>query len=143
MTVFVRADASPGMKVTSHVENLAQSACKRGSGDRLWCGTCHDPHIVPKLPERVAWFRQKCLTCHDTAACKETKAIRAARQDDCISCHMPKSPVTDAQHVVYTDHSIPRRPQGRHRARRATGRSCGLRRSAGRTERSPRWRMGF
>ena len=25
---------------------------------------------------------------------------------------MPKSPVTDAQHVVYADHSIPRRPRG-------------------------------
>jgi Tfp pilus assembly protein PilF len=109
MTVFVRADASPGMKVTSHVEKLAQSACKRGSGDRLWCGTCHDPHTVPKASERAAWFRQKCLTCHDAAACKETKAARTARQDDCTSCHMPKSPVLDAQHVVYTDHSIPRR----------------------------------
>ena len=112
MTVFVRANASAGMKVTSHVENLAQSGCKRGSGDRLWCGTCHDPHTVPKASERVAWFRQKCLTCHDTAACKETKAIRAARHDDCTSCHMPKSQVADAQHVVYTDHSIPRRPRG-------------------------------
>jgi Tfp pilus assembly protein PilF len=110
MTVFVRANASPGMKVTSHVEKLAQSACQRESGDRLWCGTCHDPHIVPKASERVAWFRQKCMGCHNTSACKETKAIRTGRQNDCTSCHMPKSPVLDAQHVVYTDHSIPRRP---------------------------------
>ena len=28
-------------------------------------------------------------------------------------CHMPKSTVRDAQHVVYTDHSIPRRPRPR------------------------------
>jgi hypothetical protein len=111
MTVFVRANASAGMKVTSHVENLAQSACKRGSGDRLWCGACHDPHTVPKASERLSWFRQKCLGCHDAAACKETKTARAARQDDCISCHMPKNPVVDAQHVTYTDHSIPRRPR--------------------------------
>jgi hypothetical protein len=111
MTVFVRADASPGMKVTSHMEKLAQSACKRESGDRLWCGTCHDPHSVPKASARAEWFRRKCLTCHDSAACKETKAARTARQDDCTSCHMPKSPVSDAQHVVYTDHSIPRRPR--------------------------------
>jgi Tetratricopeptide repeat/Cytochrome c554 and c-prime len=111
MTVFVRANASAGMKVTSHVENLAQSACKRGSGDRLWCGTCHDPHTVPKASERLTGFRQKCLGCHDTGACKETKTARAARQDDCIGCHMPKNPVVDAQHVTYTDHSIPRRPR--------------------------------
>ncbi|MBI3470980.1 MAG: tetratricopeptide repeat protein, partial [Candidatus Solibacter usitatus] len=31
--------------------------------------------------------------------------------DDCTACHMPKNPVVDAQHVVYTDHSIPRRPR--------------------------------
>jgi hypothetical protein len=111
MTVFVRANASEGMKVTSHVENLAQSACKRGSGDRLWCGTCHDPHTVPKASERLAWFREKCLRCHDSGACKETKAARAERQDDCMSCHMPKNAVVDAQHVTYTDHSIPRRPR--------------------------------
>ena len=34
-----------------------------------------------------------------------------SHQDDCIACHMPKSAVADAQHVVYTDHSIPRRPR--------------------------------
>lgn len=111
VAVFVRAGQSPAFKVTSHVEKLAQSACKRGAGDRLWCGTCHDPHFVPKPAERAAWFRQKCLECHDTSACQETKAARARRQDDCIGCHMPKSAVTDAQHVIYTDHSIPRRPR--------------------------------
>jgi len=31
---FVRAGAAPGMTVTSHVEKLAQSACKRASGDK-------------------------------------------------------------------------------------------------------------
>jgi hypothetical protein len=111
LTVFVRSGTSPGMKVTSHVEKLAQSACKRASGDRLWCGTCHDPHVVPKPAERTAWFRGKCLSCHDSAVCRETTAARARRQDDCTACHMTKNRVVDAQHVVYTDHSIPRRPR--------------------------------
>ncbi len=111
LTVFVRSGTSPGMKVTSHVEKLAQSACQRASGDRLWCGTCHDPHVVPKPTERAAWFRQRCLSCHDSDACRETKVARARRQDECTVCHMPKNPVVDAQHVVYTDHSIPRRPR--------------------------------
>jgi Tetratricopeptide repeat/Cytochrome c554 and c-prime len=111
VTVFVQSGGPAGMKVTSHVENLAQSACQRASGGRMWCGTCHDPHVVPALAERAAWFRAKCLTCHQPAACKETKSARAARQDDCTACHMPKSTVADAQHVVYTDHSIPRRPR--------------------------------
>jgi hypothetical protein len=98
---FVRATSSPGMKVTSHVENLAQSACSRASGNRLWCGTCHDPHFVPSATEKAAWFRSKCETCHAAAECR--------RGPNCIACHMPATSVSDADHVVYTDHSIPRR----------------------------------
>jgi len=111
MTVFVQSGGTPGMRVTSHVEKLAQSACKRAAGDRLWCGTCHDPHVVPKPAERAAWFRAKCLGCHEPGACREPASARAANGDDCTRCHMPKNPVVDAQHVVYTDHSIPRRPR--------------------------------
>jgi tetratricopeptide (TPR) repeat protein len=98
------------MKVTSHVENLAQSGCKQSAGDRLWCGSCHDPHGPPAATERVAWFRSKCLACHAADACRTTAAARRARGNDCSACHMPRNPVTDAEHVVYTDHSIPRRP---------------------------------
>ena len=105
-TTFVRATASPAMKVTSHVENLAQSACSRISGNRLWCGSCHDPHFVPPPAEKASWFRSKCQTCHDTAVC--------GRGDNCIACHMPASSVTDAEHVVYTDHSIPKRATPRN-----------------------------
>jgi hypothetical protein len=106
-TAFVRATSSPGMKVTSHVEDLAQSACSRASGDRLWCGSCHDPHVTPPPAEKAAWFRSKCQTCHAPTVCK--------RGDNCIACHMPRAPVTDADHVVYTDHSIPRRALARNR----------------------------
>jgi hypothetical protein len=95
VAIFVRR-ANPGMTVTSHVEKLQQSACKQAAGDRLWCGTCHDPHGERKS------VRETCSGCH---ACK------TRQQDNCTGCHMPKSPVTDAQHVVYTDHSIPRRPR--------------------------------
>jgi predicted CXXCH cytochrome family protein len=111
VAVFVRAGVTPGMRVTSHFEKLAQSSCKRGAGDPLWCGSCHDPHSVPSPASRAAWFREKCRGCHAADACRETAANRAKRQDDCTGCHMPKSAVTDAEHVVYTDHSIPRRPR--------------------------------
>jgi len=110
-TVFVRAGTTPGVRVTSHVEKLALSACKRASGDRLWCGYCHDPHSLPKPADRAAFFRGKCQSCHESKPCTATHAARAARQDDCAACHMPKSTAADAQHVVYTDHSIPRRPR--------------------------------
>ncbi len=99
---FVRAGAA-GMQVTSHVENLAQSRCAQASGGRMWCGTCHDPHTVPDVTE----IRRRCTQCHAPAACKDPRG----RSGDCLACHMPKATVTDAQHVVYTDHSIPRRPR--------------------------------
>ena len=110
-TVFVKSGGSPGLTVTGHVEKLAQSACQRGSGDRLWCGTCHDPHILPKPAQRAAWFREKCLGCHQVGDCREAQSARLKAQDDCTSCHMPKATTVDAQHVVSTDHSIPRRPR--------------------------------
>ena len=92
--------APGGFQVNSHVEKLAESACKRSAGDRLWCGTCHDPHTVPPPSERAAWFRARCRTCHEAAQC--------ARGSDCTGCHMPKSRAADAGHGVFTDHSIPR-----------------------------------
>ena len=88
----------PDMNVTSHFETLAESACKRVSGDRLWCGSCHDPHRAPAEAEKAAFYRAKCLECHQTAAC--------SRGPDCAGCHMPKRPVRDVQHSAYTDHDI-------------------------------------
>ena len=110
LAAFVRSKASAGMRVTGHVENLALSACKRKSGDRLWCGSCHDPHVEPALAQASSIFRRRCLTCHADKPCTEKQAARNRVHDDCIGCHMPKSRATDAQHVVLTDHSIPRRP---------------------------------
>jgi tetratricopeptide (TPR) repeat protein len=91
-----------GFQVNSHFEKLAESICKRAAGDRLWCGTCHDPHTVPAASERAAWFRARCLTCHEATEC--------GRGFDCTACHMPKSRAADAGHGVFTDHSIPRVP---------------------------------
>jgi len=110
-TVFIRSGQRAGLRVTGHVEDLAFSACKRASGDKLWCGSCHDPHTLPAAGQASAFFRAKCLSCHSTQACSETQAARMKSRDDCIGCHMPRSPATDAQHTVFTDHSIPRRPR--------------------------------
>lgn len=103
LSVFV--NNLPRRTVTSHVENLAQSACQRVSGDKLWCGSCHDAHSVPTPAARATYFRNKCLACH------VKRANYRAHGDDCVSCHMPKGSVADAEHVVFTDHSIPRRPR--------------------------------
>lgn len=92
-----------GLTVTSHFETLDWSRCKQASGDRLWCGSCHDPHGAP------VDVRARCLTCHEKAeSCTEALETRRTRNDQCQTCHMPKSGVRDAEHAVYTDHSIPR-----------------------------------
>ena len=112
LTVFVRAGSPSDLRVTSHVENLAQSACKRASGDNLWCGSCHDPHTAPEPGEKAAYFRGKCLSCHQTQDCRAAVEARRANGDSCIACHMPRGPASDIQHVVFTDHSIRRKPSG-------------------------------
>jgi tetratricopeptide (TPR) repeat protein len=94
------SESPSALKATSHVEKLQASRCKQASGDRLWCGTCHDPHRIPTAAARPSWYRNKCLTCHAAADC--------SRGDDCISCHMPKGRVVDGGHGVLTDHGIPR-----------------------------------
>ena len=111
---FVASDASRTLRATSHVEKLWQSGCKSSSGDRLWCGTCHDPHAIPAEAERTAYFRTRCLGCHAPDRCKARAEARQARGDDCTTCHMPKTRVADGGHGVLTDHTIARagRPSG-------------------------------
>jgi Tfp pilus assembly protein PilF len=43
--------------------------------------------------------------------------------ENCIACHMPRNPVADVEHAVYTDHSIPRRPDASARGTAATRRN--------------------
>ena len=106
-TIYVAAPASGGtLKVISHVEQLAVSACARKSGGKLWCGTCHDPHAPV---QSAAYFRERCLECHG-AALEKSHAV-AGR--DCVACHMPRLPARDGGHTVFTDHRITRRPQPR------------------------------
>jgi tetratricopeptide (TPR) repeat protein len=92
-------------RVISHAEQLAVSECKRNSGDRLWCGTCHDPHNKPT--EASSYFRAKCLGCHAQTV---LAASHPPKTSDCIACHMPKRGVADGGHTAFTDHRIQRRP---------------------------------
>ncbi len=121
LSVFVWSGDAADMKATSHFEKLEQSRCKAGSGDRLWCGSCHDPHSLPSESEKMNYFRRKCEQCHAVSSgCTEKSALRVRQGDNCLACHMPKNPVIDVEHAVYTDHSIPRRPGApvRHAASR-------------------------
>jgi tetratricopeptide (TPR) repeat protein len=108
-TVYVAAQP-PGktLKVVSHAEQLALSACARNSGGKLWCGSCHDPHERPAYP--AAYFRERCLNCHGATLEKS----HAAPGRDCVACHMQRLDARDGGHTVFTDHRIARRPEPRN-----------------------------
>jgi predicted CXXCH cytochrome family protein len=98
---------TPSLGAVSQVEALAQSRCKKESGDAMSCISCHDPHRSPAPAERVAYYRGKCLECHGS----RFPAKHHADQPDCLTCHMPASASSDVAHTQVTDHRILRRPQ--------------------------------
>jgi len=104
LAVFTAASAG-SVGVNSHAEALARSRCKQASGERLWCGTCHDPHGAAATD-----YNRVCTTCHEPRQCPAARvsAETSAKKGDCIECHMPKSRPVDGGHTVFTDHSIPR-----------------------------------
>jgi predicted CXXCH cytochrome family protein len=91
----------------SQVEALAQSQCKKKSGDAMSCTSCHDPHQSPPAQEAAAYYRTKCLACHGAAFANK----HHSDHPDCIGCHMPAALSSDVAHTEVTDHRIPRRPQ--------------------------------
>jgi hypothetical protein len=108
VTHFVHAgELGPGGRATSQWEALLQSECKRKSGDRLTCTTCHDPHNSPSAGERVSYFRGRCLTCHGAPA---FVSKHHPDQPDCSGCHMPREKSGDVAHEQVTDHRIQRPP---------------------------------
>lgn len=94
-----------GMTVVGHFEQLAKSACYRGS-ESLTCITCHDPHGPVAREDRAAHYRTVCLSCHADEACKLPQADRQQRSNnDCVRCHMPGTK-TEVPHVAFTHHHI-------------------------------------
>jgi tetratricopeptide repeat protein/cytochrome c554/c'-like protein len=108
VTHFVHSgELGPEGRATSQWEALLQSECKKKSGDRLTCTTCHDPHNSPSAEERVSYFRSRCLTCHGASAFVNK---HHPEQPDCSGCHMPREKTGDVAHEQVTDHRIQRRP---------------------------------
>jgi hypothetical protein len=99
---------SSGLGANSQFEALAQSTCKKRSGDAMSCTSCHNPHFSPSsTEERAAYFRGKCLACHGNAFA----AKHHPENLDCTACHMPSSLSADISHTEVTDHRIQRRPE--------------------------------
>lgn len=103
ISYYVRAGAGTTSRAVSQVEALSLSNCKRVSGDRMSCMSCHNPHASIPAADRTAYYRGKCLACHTQA-----KYATAHYSDnrDCTQCHMPKSSPTDIPHEQWTDHRI-------------------------------------
>ncbi len=97
---------SDAVQALSQVEALSLSVCKRKSGDKMWCGSCHDPHMEPSAGEKAAYYRRKCLNCHGESFGARHHADRV----DCTQCHMPSLPNQAVAHTESTDHRIMRRP---------------------------------
>lgn len=103
-SVYVfEAPVDTGLKVISHVQQMGKSMCRIKSGERLWCGTCHDPHNKPSDP--VAYYRSRCLECHESI-----QTTHAAPAENCVGCHMPTRQARDGGHTAFTDHEIQREP---------------------------------
>jgi predicted CXXCH cytochrome family protein len=98
-----RKEAGAGGRATSQWEALMRSECKKQSGDRMTCTTCHDPHGSPSSAERVAFYRQKCLQCHDKSG---FGSKHHPENQDCTACHMGRPPTNDIAHEQLTDHWI-------------------------------------
>jgi tetratricopeptide (TPR) repeat protein len=99
-------DGKEGTRAVSQFEALAQSGCKRASGDVMTCTSCHEPHSSPAAAEKVAFYRGKCLACHGEAF----GAKHHVEQADCAECHMPKIATADVAHTQASDHRILRVP---------------------------------
>lgn len=99
-------NTEPGrFKVVSHFEQLALSRCYQASGEQMWCGTCHSPHVNPE--DSASYYRSRCMSCHGT----DLVGRHAEPADACVSCHMIRRPSYDSGHSAFTDHLIARRPE--------------------------------
>jgi tetratricopeptide (TPR) repeat protein len=100
---YVYGGKGATVRAVSEVEQFAQSGCKRASGEKMSCLSCHDPHYTPGPTERIAFYRGKCLACHSEVQFAES---HHPENKDCASCHMKATGAENIPHVAWTDHRI-------------------------------------
>lgn len=103
------ATAAPADLLEHHF-SMKLSKCFTGSGGRLSCLSCHDPHAMPAKIDAAAYFEKKCEACHTVSSCKLPMAQREQSAQGCIGCHMPKRDIGFISHSALTNHRIVARP---------------------------------
>jgi predicted CXXCH cytochrome family protein len=103
LAFYVYSENNLTARGVSEVEQFAQSTCKRMSGDKMSCISCHDPHFTPAPEQRAAFFRAKCLACHNQP---QFAASHHPENPDCTNCHMRHTGAENIPHVAWTDHRI-------------------------------------
>ncbi|HKB03411.1 MAG TPA: tetratricopeptide repeat protein [Gemmataceae bacterium] len=97
-------------KSVGQVEHMNVSKCFTGSGGKLGCTSCHDPHSTPAPATKDAFYRGRCMSCHQDKGCSLPLPERQAKNDACAVCHMPKAASANIAHTAVTDHRVPRVP---------------------------------
>ena len=105
LRVLVLEHRGEDRKAVNHVEQMYLSKCYLGSGGKLGCTTCHNPHEKPPAEKRAERYRAACLKCHDCTSPVATRA-RLVAPDNCTACHMPQFAAEDIVHAATTDHRI-------------------------------------
>ena len=107
-----KRESPPQSDLLEHYYSMTLSKCYRGSGGKLGCISCHDPHVEPSREEAAAYFRNKCMACHSEKSCTLAPDVRQHQQpaDDCAGCHMRKRDVQEISHSSITNHRILSRP---------------------------------
>jgi hypothetical protein len=107
-TFIMRREMADYGKSVGQFEQMEVSKCFAGSGGKLGCVSCHDPHVKPERKDAAQFFRSRCMTCHESKGCSAPPAERKVQADSCIACHMPEKQSSNAVHLSMTDHRIPR-----------------------------------
>lgn len=113
-----KAENGAGGRATSQWEALLRSECKKKSGDRMTCTTCHDPHGSPSADVKVEFYRKQCLECHEKARFGER---HHPENRDCATCHMARPASNDIAHEQITDHWIRKRVSNKREPAATTG----------------------
>jgi tetratricopeptide (TPR) repeat protein len=110
LAVYALAESgTPQPSVTGHPLEMRASRCWQASEGELWCGSCHEVHVSRGSETGAAFYRSRCLECHDQQPCSRPRESPSQHDtSDCVGCHMPKRSVVESNHVVFTDHRVPR-----------------------------------